>query len=114
MKFVHISADIVAPSLSMATAMSESGKHATCNANRSTAERIMMLGGVSMAMLVPGAEMTVVARPARRRKALPFQIFRLLHPDGIVLKEVRTMAQSAFRIGKLPQRRPRTDSINVY
>jgi starvation-inducible DNA-binding protein len=63
------------------------------------AERIMMLGGVSVAMSVDVAEMTLVPRPPKGREEVPVQISRLLHAHEIVLKEARTMAQQAARDG---------------
>src|SRR5262249_39756007 len=43
------------------------------------AERIMMLGGVSVAMSADVAEMTLVPRPPKGREEVPVQISRLLH-----------------------------------
>src|SRR5436189_4458648 len=59
------------------------------------AERIMLLGGVSIAMSADVAEMTLVPRPPRGREEVPVQISRLLHAHEIVLKEARTMARQA-------------------
>src|SRR6266446_10721772 len=42
------------------------------------AERIMMLGGVSIAMAADVAEMTLIPRPSRGREEVPVQISRLL------------------------------------
>src|SRR5260370_37573104 len=42
-------------------------------------ERIMMLGGVSVAMSADVAEMTLVPRPPKGREEVPVQISRLLH-----------------------------------
>ena len=63
------------------------------------AERIMTLGGVSVAMSADVAEMTLVPRPPKGREEVPVQISRLLHAHEIVLKEARTMAQQATRDG---------------
>ena len=63
------------------------------------AERIMMLGGVSVAMSADVAEMTLVPRPPKGREEVPAQISRLLHAHEIVLKEAHTMAQQATRDG---------------
>jgi starvation-inducible DNA-binding protein len=65
----------------------------------SLAERIMMLGGVSVAMSADVAEMTLVPRPPRGREEVPVQISRLLHAHEIVLKEARTMARQAAEQG---------------
>ena len=59
------------------------------------AERIQLLGGVSIAMAHDIAETTLVPRPPRGREELPVQISRLLHAHEIVLKEARTMARIA-------------------
>ena len=58
-------------------------------------ERIMMLGGVSVAMSADVAETTLVPRPPKGREEVPVQISRLLHAHEIVLKEARTMARQA-------------------
>jgi starvation-inducible DNA-binding protein len=59
------------------------------------AERIMLLGGVSLAMAPDVAETTMVPRPPKGREPVPVQITRLLHAHEIVLKEARTMARLA-------------------
>ncbi len=59
------------------------------------AERIMMLGGVSVAMSGDVAEMTIIPRPPADREEVPVQISRLLHAHEIVLKEARAMAREA-------------------
>jgi starvation-inducible DNA-binding protein len=58
-------------------------------------ERIMLLGGVSIAMSADVAEMTLVPRPPKGREEVPVQISRLLHAHEIVLEEARTMARQA-------------------
>jgi len=63
------------------------------------AERIMMLGGVSLAMAADVAEMTQVPRPPKGREEVPVQISRLLQAHEIVLKEARTMARKAAEAG---------------
>src|SRR5467141_2541721 len=63
------------------------------------AERIMMLGGVSIAMSADVAEMTLVPRPPKGREEVPVQISRLLHAHEIVLKEARAMARQAAEAG---------------
>jgi starvation-inducible DNA-binding protein len=65
----------------------------------SIAERIMMLGGVSVAMAPDVAEMTLIPRPPKGREEVPVQISRLLHAHEIVLKEARTMARQAADAG---------------
>jgi starvation-inducible DNA-binding protein len=63
------------------------------------AERIQLLGGVSIAMAADVAETTIIPRPPKGREAVPVQISRLLHAHEIVLKEARTMAQQAAEAG---------------
>src|SRR6059058_2859754 len=63
------------------------------------AERIMMLGGVSIAMSGDVAEMTLIPRPPRGREEVPVQVARLLEAHEMVLKEARTMARQAAQDG---------------
>jgi starvation-inducible DNA-binding protein len=63
------------------------------------AERIQVLGGVSIAMAPDVAEMTLIPRPPKGREEVPVQISRLLHAHEIVLKEARTMARLAANSG---------------
>jgi starvation-inducible DNA-binding protein len=63
------------------------------------AERIQLLGGVSLAMAHDIAETTMVPRVPRGREEVPVQISRLLHAHEIVLKEARTMARIAAERG---------------
>jgi starvation-inducible DNA-binding protein len=63
------------------------------------AERIQLLGGVSVAMAHDVAEMTLVPRPPKGREEVPVQISRLLHAHEIVLKEARAMARRAAEGG---------------
>ena len=64
------------------------------------AERIQLLGGISVAMAHDVAERTIIPRPPKGREPVPVQISRLLHAHEIVLKEARTMA----RLSSLPGR----------
>ena len=57
------------------------------------AERIQLLGGVSVAMAADVAETTLIPRPPRGRESAPVKISRLLHAHEIVLEEARTMAR---------------------
>ena len=59
------------------------------------AERIQLLGGVSIAMAADVAETTLIPRPPKGRESGPVQVSRLLHAHEIVLKEARTMARLA-------------------
>jgi starvation-inducible DNA-binding protein len=63
------------------------------------AERIQLLGGVSIAMAHDVAETTLIPRPPRGREEVPIQISRLLHAHEIVLKEARAMARRAVDSG---------------
>ena len=64
------------------------------------AERIQVLGGVSVAMAPDVAETTLIPRPPKGREEVPVQISRLLHAHEIVLKEARTMARLAASSGE--------------
>jgi starvation-inducible DNA-binding protein len=63
------------------------------------AERIQLLGGVSVAMAGDVADTTLVPRPPKGREEVPVQISRLLHAHEIVIKEARTMARRAAEAG---------------
>jgi starvation-inducible DNA-binding protein len=63
------------------------------------AERIQLLGGVSVAMAHHVAETTLIPRPPNGREEPPIQISRLLHAHEIVLKEARAMARRASDAG---------------
>jgi starvation-inducible DNA-binding protein len=63
------------------------------------AERIQLLGGVSLAMAPDIAETTLIPRPPRGREEPPVQISRLLHAHEIVLEESRAMARLAAEHG---------------
>ena len=63
------------------------------------AERIQLLGGVSIAMASDVAERTLIPRPPKGRESVPVQISRLLHAHEIVLKEARAMAKIAADVG---------------
>jgi starvation-inducible DNA-binding protein len=59
------------------------------------AERIQLLGGISVAMAHDVAETTLIPRPPKGREEAPVQISRLLHGHEIVIKEARAMAKRA-------------------
>jgi starvation-inducible DNA-binding protein len=65
----------------------------------SIAERIQLLGGISLAMAADIAETTMIPRPPRGREEAPVQISRLLEAHELILKEARTMAQQAADSG---------------
>lgn len=59
------------------------------------AERIMTLGGISIAMAADVAELTRIPRPPKGREQASLQISRLLSAHEIILKEARSMARRA-------------------
>ena len=61
----------------------------------SLAERIQMLGGISLAMAHDVAETTQIPRLPRGRQEVPVQLTRLLHAHEMILLEARTMAKQA-------------------
>jgi starvation-inducible DNA-binding protein len=63
------------------------------------AERIQLLGGVSLAMAPDIAETTLIPRPPKGREEVPVQVSRLLHAHEIVLEEARAMARRAAEGG---------------
>jgi starvation-inducible DNA-binding protein len=63
------------------------------------AERIQLLGGVSIAMAPDVAAMTLIPRPPKGREDVSVQLSRLLHAHEVVLKESRTMARLAAQSG---------------
>jgi starvation-inducible DNA-binding protein len=63
------------------------------------AERIQLLGGISLAMAADIAETTMIERPPRGREEVPVQISRLLEAHELILKEARTMARQAAEAG---------------
>src|SRR6202163_4310471 len=63
------------------------------------AERIQMLGGITLAMAADVADTTIIPRPPKGREEVPVQISRLLHAHEIVLEEARSMARQAADAG---------------
>ena len=63
------------------------------------AERIQLLGGVSLAMAADVAETTIIPRPPRGREEVPAQLSRLLEAHETILREARTMAKQAAEAG---------------
>ncbi len=63
------------------------------------AERIQLLGGISVAMSHDVAEMTSIERPPRGREEVPVQISRLLRAHETILREVREAAEAADQNG---------------
>src|SRR5262245_39809671 len=63
------------------------------------AERVQLLGRVTLAMAADVAERTLIPRPPKGREEAPAQISRLLHAHEIVLEESRAMARLAATSG---------------
>jgi starvation-inducible DNA-binding protein len=63
------------------------------------AERIQLLGGVSIAMAADVAETTKIDRPPRGREEVPVQISRILEAHELILREVRKTAEHAQDAG---------------
>jgi len=63
------------------------------------AERIQILGGLSIAMAHDVAETTIIPRPPRGREEPPVQISRLLEAHERILLEARTMARLTAEAG---------------
>ena len=63
------------------------------------AERIQILGGISLAMGADAAETTLIPRPPRGREEAPVQISRLLEAHEFVLKAARTAARQSAKAG---------------
>jgi starvation-inducible DNA-binding protein len=65
----------------------------------SVAERIQLLGGVSIAMAADVAETTRIERPPRGREEVPAQLSRLLGAHQIIIRETRGLARRASQLG---------------
>jgi starvation-inducible DNA-binding protein len=63
------------------------------------AERVQMLGGISIAMAADVAEMTVIPHPPRGREEVPVQLSRLLAAHEMVILQVRRGAAKASALG---------------
>jgi starvation-inducible DNA-binding protein len=63
------------------------------------AERIQLLGGVSLAMAADVAETTQIERPPRGREEVPVQLSRLLDAHQIIIRDARTLARRASTLG---------------
>jgi starvation-inducible DNA-binding protein len=63
------------------------------------AERIQLLGGLSIAMAPDVAEMTRIERPPRGREEVPVQISRLLEAHELILKFAHEVAKRADDAG---------------
>jgi len=65
----------------------------------SIAERIQILGGVSLAMAADVAETTQIERPPRGREEVPVQLSRLLDAHQIIISQIRPLARRASTLG---------------
>jgi starvation-inducible DNA-binding protein len=63
------------------------------------AERIQLLGGVSLAMAADVAETTQIERPPRGREEVPVQLSRLLDAHQVIIRQTRTLARRASALG---------------
>ncbi len=63
------------------------------------AERIQILGGVSIAMAADVAETTQIERPPRGREEVPVQLSRLLDAHQIIIRQCRPLAERASKLG---------------
>lgn len=63
------------------------------------AERVQMLGGVSIAMAPDVAETTRIERPPRGREETPVLLSRLIEAHQVVLENVRPLAKRASALG---------------
>jgi len=63
------------------------------------AERIQILGGVSLAMAADVAEETRIPRPPRGREPAAAQLSRLIDAHTLILKESRELAEKAADAG---------------
>jgi starvation-inducible DNA-binding protein len=65
----------------------------------SIAERIQLLGGVSLAMAHDVAETTQIERPPRGREEVPVQLSRLIDAHQIIIRGARKLARRADELG---------------
>jgi starvation-inducible DNA-binding protein len=63
------------------------------------AERIQVLGGLSIAMAHDVAETTRISRPPRGREEVPVQLSRLLDAHQTIIRELRAFARRSDEIG---------------
>ena len=63
------------------------------------AERIQLLGGLSIAMAHDVAETTQIERPPKGREEVPVQISRLLDAHQVIIRECRELAERADKLG---------------
>jgi len=63
------------------------------------AERIQLLGGVSLAMAADIAETTQIERPPRGREEVPVQLSRLLDAHQVIIRQSRVLGRRASELG---------------
>src|SRR6202163_2031961 len=63
------------------------------------AERIQLLGGISIAMAADVAELTRIPRPPKGREEVPVQLSRLLDAHQVILSHCRELAERANKLG---------------
>lgn len=63
------------------------------------AERIQLLGGISVAMAADVAELTRIPRPPKGREEVPVQLSRLLDAHEIIITQCRELAELATKLG---------------
>jgi starvation-inducible DNA-binding protein len=63
------------------------------------AERIQLLGGLSIAMAHDVAELTRIERPPRGREEVPVQLSRLLDAHQLIIGQCRELAERASKLG---------------
>jgi starvation-inducible DNA-binding protein len=63
------------------------------------AERIQLLGGISIAMAADVAELTRIPRPPKGREEVPVQLSRLLDAHQVILSHCRELADRSDKLG---------------
>src|SRR5499425_1928735 len=63
------------------------------------AERIQLLGGISLAMAADVAETTRIERPPRGREEVPVQLSRLIDAHQIIIRQTRKLARRSSDLG---------------
>ena len=63
------------------------------------AERIQLLGGISIAMAADVAETTRIERPPKGREEVPVQISRLLDAHQVIVSHCRELAERSDKLG---------------
>lgn len=65
----------------------------------SIAERIQLLGGISLAMAADVAETTQIERPPRGREEVPVQLSRLVDAHQLIIGQSRILGRRASELG---------------